>query len=75
MRNRTISWIEGKVTEVLGKNSTITTYLALSSLVLENVRSIEEQYNLDIALVNLLSRKIVFRGKSKSGYTTYSLAA
>jgi len=75
MRNRTISWIEGKVAEVLSKNTTITTYLALSASVLQDVRSIEEQHSLDIAITNLISRKILFRGKSSDGYTTYSLAA
>ena len=75
MRNRTVEWIESKITEVLSKNSTITTYLALSSLVLNDVRSIEEQYRLDIAVVNLLSRKIIYRSKDSDGFTTYSLAA
>jgi len=75
MKDRTIPWMEGKITSVLAMNPTITTYLALSSLVLENVRSIEEQHRLDIALINLLSRKIINRYKDESGYTTYSLAA
>ncbi len=75
MKDRTIPWIEGKITEVLGKNTTITTYLALSSLVLQDVRSIEEQHYLDIAITNLISRKIIYKSKSGDGFTTYSLAA
>ncbi len=75
MKNRTINWVEGKIIQVLSKNPTIQTYLALSANVLEDVRSIEEQHNLDIAVVNLLSRKIIKRYKSNSGHTTYSLAA
>jgi len=75
MKDRTISWIESKITEVLAKNTTITTYLALSANVLQDVRSIQEQHNLDIAITNLISRKIIFRSKSGDGYTTYSLAA
>ena len=75
MRNRTVQWIESKITQVLGKYSTITTYLALSAMVLEDVRSIEEQYRLDIALINLLSRKIIQRCKDSDGFTIYSLAA
>jgi len=75
MKKRTIPWMEGEITEVLSKHLTITTYLALSALVLQDVRSIEEQHRLDVALVNLLSRKIINRYKDESGYTTYSLAA
>ena len=75
MKDRTVQWMEGKITQVLGKNKTITTYLAMSAMVLENVRSIDEQYRLDIALINLISSQIIKRGKSDSGHTVYSLAA
>lgn len=76
MKNRTVTWIiERKITEVLSRNSTITTYLAVSALVLENVRSIEEQDNLDIAVENLLGEKIIKRFKDDNNYTTYCMAA
>ena len=75
MKDRTVSWMEGKITEVLAKNPTITTYLALSAMVLEDVRSIEEQQNLDIAITNLISRNIVYKSKSEDGFTVYSIAA
>ena len=75
IKDRTISWIESKITQVLYKNKTITTYIALSAMVLEDVRSIDEQHRLDIALINLLSRKIIKRCKDSDGFTVYSLAA
>ena len=74
MRNRTINWMEGKIIQILSNNPIITTYLALSAMVLRNVRSIDEQHNLDIAVCNLLSRKSIRRIKDKDGHTTYSLA-
>lgn len=73
MRNRTVNWCENKILEVLGRH-VVSTYLALSALTLENVRSIEEQVHLDIALENLLSRKRIKREKIQ-GYTTYSIRA
>ena len=74
-RTRTVKWCEGKIIEILSKRCQIITYLALSSCVLENVRSIEEQHNLDIAVALLLSRKEIIREKDKDGFTTYQLAA
>jgi hypothetical protein len=47
-RTRTVNWCEGKIIEVLSRKRVITTSLALSALVLKNVRSIDEQHNLDI---------------------------
>ena len=72
MRNRSIQWMETKIVQVLSK-SVIQSYLALSSLVLRDVRSFEEQHNLDIAIQNLLSRKIIQRYKQDS-MTNYRLA-
>ncbi len=74
-RNRTVNWCEGKIIEILSKRCQITTYLALSSCVLENVRSIEEQHHLDIAVAHLLSRRQITQEKDKDGFTTYQLAA
>ena len=73
-RTRTVNWMENKIVEVLSKRCQITTYLALSSCVLRNVRTIEEQHNLDIALVNLLSRKEVKKEKDECGFTVFKLA-
>jgi DNA-dependent RNA polymerase auxiliary subunit epsilon len=74
-RTRTIQWCEGKIVEVLSKKHLITTDLALSALVLKNVRSINEQHNYDIALSYLLSRKTVKQEKDSDGFTVFRLVA
>ena len=74
-RTRTIQWMEGKIVEILSKRCVITTNLALSALVLRNVRSIEEQHNYDIALSYLLSRKTVKQEKDSDGFTVFKLVA
>jgi DNA-dependent RNA polymerase auxiliary subunit epsilon len=66
--------MENKIIETLSKKRVITTYLALSACVLKNVRSIEEQHNLDIALVHLLSRKEITQEKDSDGFTVFKLA-
>ncbi len=73
-KTRTVQWIEGKIIEILSKRCQITTYLALSSCVLQNVRSIEEQHHLDIAVAHLLSRRQIIQGKDQDGFTTYQAA-
>ncbi len=73
-KTRTIKWIEGKIIEILSKRCQITTYLSLSSCVLENVRSIEEQHHLDIAVAHLLSRRQIIQEKDHDGFTTYQAA-
>ena len=75
MRTRTVSWCEGNIVKVLSEKCQITTYLALSSCVLENVRNLQEQHNLDIAVAHLLSKKQITREKDQDGFTVYSLAA
>ena len=75
MRNRTVTWMEGKILRVLTKKPIITTYLALSSLVLRDVRSTDEQTNLDVAVEHLLSKKVIRRFKDNDGFTVFSLAA
>jgi len=75
LRTRTIQWCEGKILSELSKRQEITTYLALSALVLKEVRSIEEQHNLDIALQYLLSKKQIVQQKDHDGFTIYKLAA
>jgi predicted transcriptional regulator len=66
-KDRSVQWVEKKILKVL------TTYLAMSARVLENVRSIEEQRNLDRALANLIFRGLIKREKDKEGYTLYRL--
>ena len=66
MRNRTISWMEGQILKQLAKEQ---------SIVLTKMRSMEEVHNYDIALVNLISRKVVTRIKNDSGHPVYRLAA
>ncbi len=74
-RTRTIQWCENKIIEVLSKKRVITTYLALSALVLRNVRSIQEQHNLDVAVAHLLSKKEILQEKDGDGFTVYKIAA
>lgn len=74
-KTRTISWMEGKVLEVLSKKRVITTYLALTSCVLRNVRSIDEQHNLDIAVARLLSRKEIIKENDCDGFTVFKFVA
>ena len=75
MRTRTVNWMENKVVEMLSKTCAITTYLALSACVLQNIRSIEEQHNLDIAVAYLLSKRQITQSKDQDGFTIYKLAA
>lgn len=72
-KDRPVQWVEKKVLKVLDKKKQITTYLAMSACVLENVRSIEEQRNLDRALANLIFRGLIKREKDKEGCTLYRL--
>lgn len=74
-RTRTIKWCETRILKELAKRPTITTSLALSAIVLRNVRSIQEDQNLDIAVQILKSKRIISIGKDKDGFTTYQLAA
>lgn len=75
MRTRTVKWCEGKIVEVLSKKRVITTYLALSACVLRNVRNLQEQHNLDIAVAHLLSKRQIIKEKDSDGFTVYKLAA
>jgi hypothetical protein len=72
-KDRSVQWVEKKILKVLTKKKQITTYLAMSACVLENVRSIEEQRNLDRALANLIFRGLIKREKDKDGFTLYRL--
>ena len=72
-RTRTVSWCEQRIISELAKRREITTSLALSALVLKNVRSIDEQHNLDIALANLLSRKEILRENDSDSFTVFKL--
>lgn len=72
MRNRSVQWCQNKIIEVLSKNN-ITTELALSAVVLRNVRSLLEQHNLYTAIDNLLSQKLIIKEKDPDGFTVFRL--
>ena len=74
-RTRTIKWIESRILKELSVRPAITTSLALSAIVLENVRNMEEDHNLDIAVQNLKSKMLIQVQKDKDGFTIYQLAA
>lgn len=74
-RTRTVQWCETRIIRELSVRHIITTYIALSACVLENVRSIDEQHNLDIALQHLLSDREITKEKDEDGCTVYKLAA
>ena len=71
MRIRTVNWMEGKILAEMRKQPEISTYLALSANVLENMRFPEEQDNLDIAVVNLISRGLIQKSKDDNGFTVF----
>ena len=73
-RTRTIKWCETRILKELSKRPTITTSLALSAIVLRNVRSLEEDQNLDLAVQLLKSKKLIRVEKDKDGFTTYQAA-
>lgn len=74
MRNRSVQWCQNKIIKVLAKG-TVTTEIALSAVVLRNVRSILEQHNLDRAIDNLITQKVIIKEKDKDGFTVFRLAA
>ncbi len=75
MRDRSVQWCQNKIISVLTRQRQISSYLALSAKILREVRSIDEQHNLDIAVVNLLSRKIINKVKGEDGFTSFTMAA
>jgi len=74
-RSRTVAWCQSRILKELAKRSMITTTLALSAIVLEDVRSLEEDHNLDVAVQLLKSRELIQVKTDRDGFTTYSLAA
>ena len=72
MKDRSIDWIENKIIKVLSKQKYIETYLGLSSLVLENVNSTNEQNNLDKAIQNLCDKNILSKSVN-DGISVYKL--
>ena len=67
IRIRTVKWCENSIIKELVKRHTITTYLSLSACVLQDVESIEEQHNLDIALTNLIYHKEIIKEQDHDG--------
>lgn len=74
-KSRSVKWIETRILKELTKRSIITTSLSLSAIVLREVRSLEEDQNLDVAVQMLKSKKLIKVEKDSDGFTTYSLAA
>jgi hypothetical protein len=74
MRIKSIKWCEDKIASILSKQP-ITTELAMSAVVLKNVQSLDEQHNLDIALANLISQKLIVRDKDIDGFTVFKMAS
>lgn len=72
MRDRSVEWIEKKITRVLSKRKMVRFYLGMSALVLENVRSVNEQRRLDEAIANLLAVGRIKRWRDYYG-TCYAL--
>ena len=72
MRDRSVEWIEKKIIKVLSKQEMVRFYLGMSALVLEEVRSVNEQRRLDQAIVNLLAVKKIRKWRDYWG-TCYSL--
>ena len=76
LKTRSVSFFEGQILKVLSKGSEITTYLGLASLsVGEGIRNFDEQFNYDVALQNLISRKKILKIKDKENFTIYKLVA
>jgi len=77
-RTRTISWIEGRILEVLGKakQGKYPIPLALSAMSMKyEIRSLEEQHNYDQALYGLLKKGVIVQTKDEKGFTVLKLAA
>ena len=72
MRDRSVEWIEKKIIKVLSRQEMVRFYLGMSALVLENVRSVQEQRRLDEAIANLLTVGRIRKWKDYYG-TCYSL--
>lgn len=77
-RTRTISWIEGRIIEVLSKSkpNNLPCPLALSAMALKfEMRSVEEQHNYDQALYNLLRKKVIVQTQDEKGFEVLKLVA
>jgi len=77
-RTRTISWIEGRIIEVLSKSkpNNLPCPLALSAMAMRfEIRNLQEQHNYDIALVNLLRKKVIVQTQDEKGFVILKLAA
>ena len=68
-RTRTVNWCEGKIISELSKRQVISTDA------IRNIRSIDEEHNLDIAYVNLLTKRQMCKSTDDTGMTIYKLVA
>ena len=72
-RDRSIDWCEKKIMRIMNRRHEISSYLAMSSLVLQNVRSTEEQHNLDTAIGRLIVRGCIRVIRDDKGFRCYRL--
>jgi hypothetical protein len=69
MRTRTVIYLEGKIIRELSKRQGVSTD------VIRNIRSIDEEHNLDIAYINLLTKKEICKSTDYTGMIVYKLVA
>jgi hypothetical protein len=77
-RTRTVSWIEGRILDVLGKvkQGKYPIPLALSAMSMKyEIRNLEEQHNYDMALFNLLKKGVIIQIQDEKGFEVLKLAA
>ena len=73
-RTKSVNWLEGKIIEELSKRQ-VASYLSLSSKITRNNTSVDEQHNLDIAFINLIAKKQIFKRIDDSGMTVLKAVA
>lgn len=76
-RIRSVSWIEGRILEVLSKAkpNNLSSPLALSAMVMKfEIRNLEEQHNYDLALYNLLQKKLIVQARDERGFQVIKAA-
>lgn len=77
-RTRTVQYIEGRILNVLARTTKgkEPTSLALCAMAMKyELRSLEEQHNYDLALYNLLRKKVIVQTQDEKGFRVLKLAA
>jgi len=70
-----VKWIETRILKALSRRFLVTTTLALSAIVLEDVRSMDEDHNFEVAVQLLRSKGLIAVDTDEDGFTTFQLAA